>query len=231
LGLKDVNQEITPQILTDYYPGIAINKIGTGTLTLNAGASPYSGPITVSGGTMRVYGIYAGAPVSVNSGGTTALYGGSLNNVAANAGGSLVGNGMVVGSLTNSGEVSPGLSAGPWNLGVTGSYAQTSAGTLKVNIASATEYGQLQVAGSTGAANLQGVVSVDLQNDFVPKAYQSFPNIITASGGLSGAFSQIIVAPDTPHLTWLPVYTANSFGLRAVPKTVVPELFLLLLHD
>jgi autotransporter-associated beta strand protein len=227
LGLNDVSQQIDPQILTDYYPGITINKIGTGTLTLNAGTSPYSGPITVSGGNLRVYGTYANAPVSVNSGGTTALYGGSLNNVAANAGGSLVGNGMVVGSLTNGGEVSPGLSTGPWNLGVTGSYAQTAAGTLNVNIASATEYGQLQVTSSPGAANLNGVVSVDLQNDFIPAANQIFPNIITASGGLSGTFSQIIVAPETPNLSWQPIYGANSFGLKAVPKTIVPQLYLL----
>jgi len=163
LGLNDVSQQIDPQILTDYYPGIAINKLGTGTLTLNAGTSPYSGPITVSGGTMRVYGTYASAPVSVNSGGTTALYGGSLNNVAANAGGSLIGTGTVAGSLTNNGDVSPGLSSGPWNLGVTGGYSQTAAGTLTVNIGSATDYGRLQITGAPGAAQVNGVVSVALQ--------------------------------------------------------------------
>lgn len=228
LGVNDVNQQMDPQILTDYYPGIAINKLGTGTLTLNAGTSPYSGPITVSGGTMRVYGTYASAPVTVNSGGTTALSGGSLNNVAANAGGSLVGNGMVVGSLTNSGEVSPGLSSGPWNLGVTGDYAQSATGTLTVNIASATDYGQLQVTGSPGAANLNGVVSVALQNDYEPVAHQVFPNIITASGSLTGRFSQIIVTPATSKFNWLPVYTANSFGLKAVPKSLAPQLELLL---
>ena len=214
-----------------YYPGIAINKIGTGTLTLNAGDSPYSGPITVSGGKMRVYGNYASAPVTVNGGGTTALHGGSLNQVTSNAAGSLVGTGMVFGTLTNNGNVSPGLYTGPWNLGVTGSYAQTAAGTLKVNIASATEYGQLQITGTPGTANLNGVVSVDLQNDFIPAANQVFPNIITASGGLSGTFSQIIVTPDTPTLSWQPIYTANSFGLKAVPKTIVPQLYLLLLQD
>jgi len=231
LGLKDVSQKIDPQILTDYYTGIAINKIGTGTLTLNTGTSPYSGPITVSDGKLRVYGTYASAPVTVKGGGITALHGGSLNQVTSEAAGSLVGTGMVFGTLTNNGNVSPGFSTGPWQLGVTGSYAQSSAGSLKVNIASATEYGQLQVTGSSGAAQLNGIVSVDLQNDYEPVAYQSFSNIITASGGLSGAFSQIIVAPETPNLSWLPVYTANSFGLRAVPKTIVPELDLLLLQD
>jgi hypothetical protein len=231
LGLNNVSQQMDPQILTGYYPGIAINKIGTGTLTLNAGTSPYSQPIAVSGGKMSIYGNYASAPVTVTAGGTTALQGGSLNNVISNAGGSLLGVGTVVGSLTNNGGVSPGFYNGPWNLGVTGSYAQTAAGTLSVNIASATEYGQLQITGSPGAANLNGIVSVDLQNDFIPAANQVYPNIITASGGLSGTFSRIIVTPDTPTLSWQPIYTANSFGLQAVRKAIAPQLNLLLFQD
>ena len=231
LGLNDVSQQMDPQILTSYYPGIAINKIGTGTLTLNAGDSPYSGPITVSGGRMRVYGNYASAPVTVSGGAITALHDGSLNQVNSDAAGSLVGTGTVFGTLTNNGNVSPGFYTGPWNLGVTGSYAQTAAGTFKVNIGSATEYGHLQITGTPGTATLNGVVSIDLQNDFIPAANQVFPNIITASGGLSGTFSQIIVAPDTPNLSWQPIYTANSFGLKAVPKNIVPQLYLLLLQD
>ena len=231
LGLNDVSQTIVPQILTDYYPGIAINKIGTGTLTLSAGSSLYSGPITVSGGKLRVYGNYVSAPVTVSGGGIAALHNGSLNQVTSNAAGSLVGTGTVFGALTNNGNVSPGLYTGPWNLGVTGSYIQTAAGTLTVNIGSAAEYGQLQITGTPGTATLSGVLSIDLQNDFIPAANQVFPNIITASGGLSGTFSQIIVAPETPTLSWQPIYTANGFGLKAVPKTIAPQLFLLLLQD
>ena len=231
LGLNNVSQQMDPQILTSYYPGIAINKIGTGTLTLSAGDSPYSGPITVSGGKMRVYGNYASAPVTVNGGGITALHDGRLNQVTSDAAGSLVGTGTVFGTLTNNGNVSPGFYTGPWILDVTGNYTQTAAGTFKVNIGSATAYGHLQITGTPGTATLNGVVSIDLQNDFIPAANQVFPNIITASGGLSGTFSQIIVAPETPTLNWQPIYTANSFGLKAVPKNIVPQLYLLLLQD
>jgi autotransporter-associated beta strand protein len=231
LGLNNVSQQMDPQILTSYYPGIAINKIGTGTLTLSAGDSPYSGPITVSGGRMRVYGNYASAPVTVNGGGITALHDGSLNQVTSDAAGSLVGTGTVFGTLTNNGNVCPGFYTGPWILDVTGNYAQTAAGTFKVNIGSATEYGHLQITGTLGTATLNGVVSIDLQNDFIPAANQVFPNIITASGGLSGTFSKIIVAPSTPNLSWQPIYTANSFSLKAVPKNIVPQLYLLLLQD
>jgi autotransporter-associated beta strand protein len=228
LGLNDVSQQMDPQILTSYYPGIAINKTGTGTLTLNAGTSPYSGPITVSGGKMRVYGNYASAPVTVSEGGMIALHDGSLNQVTSNPAGSLEGTGTVFGTLTNNGNVSPGFYNSPWILNVTGNYAQSAAGTFKVNIGSATEYGQLQI---TGTAALSGVLSIDMQNDYVPANNQVFPNIITASGGLSGTFSQIVVASEAPNLSWQPIYTANSFGLRAVPKAVVPQLYLLLLQD
>ena len=148
LGLSDVSQTIVPQILTDYYPGITINKTGAGTLTLSAGSSPYSGPITVSGGKLRVYGNYASAPVTVSGGGIVALHDGSLNQVTSEVAGSLEGTGTVIGTLTNNGNVSPGFYSGPWILGVTGNYAQTAAGTFKVNIGSATEYGQLQITGT-----------------------------------------------------------------------------------
>jgi autotransporter-associated beta strand protein len=231
LGLNDVNQQMTPEILTDFYPGITINKIGTGTLTLGPGDSSYSGLITVSGGKMRVYGNYGSAPVAVNGGGMTAMHGGSLNQVTSDTGGNLEGIGTINGTLTNNGSISPGFYTGPWNLGATGSYIQNDAGTLKINVASATEYGQLQITGSPGTANLNGAISVDLQNDFVPAVNHIFPNIITASNGLSGTFSKIIVSPETPNLNWQPIYTATSFGLKAAPKTIVPQLYLLLLQD
>ena len=231
LGLNDVSQTIVPQILSDFYPGIAINKKGSGTLTLSAGSSPYSQPITVSGGKMRVYGNYASAPVTVSGGGLATLHGGSLNQVTSSPAGSLEGTGTVFGTLTNNGNVCPGLYSGPWILNVTGNYAQSAAGTFKVNIGSASEYSQLIIAGSPGTATLNGVLSIDMQNDYVPANNQVFPNIITASGGLSGAFSQIVVASEAPNLSWRPIYTATSFGLQAVPKTIAPQLYLLLLQD
>ena len=87
-----------------------------------------------------------------------------------------------------------------------------------------------RITGTPGTATLNGVVSINLQNDFVPAADQVSPNIITA-GGLSGTFSQIIVSPETPTLNWQPIYTANSFGLKAAAKTIVPQLELLLFQD
>jgi hypothetical protein len=228
LGLNNVSQNLTPQIL-DYYKGIAITKTGTGTLTLTAGTSSNSEPITVSGGRLNVNGNYTSVPVTVNSGCEMAMYSGSnINNVTTNGQGLLFGTGTVNGNLTNNGNVSPGFYTGPWNLNVTGSYAQTTAGGLDVEIATATNYGQIQVTGSPGSANLSGIVYVTLQNDYIPAPNQVFPNIITASGGLTGTFSQIANPMITPGLYWQPIYTANSFSLKAVPRGIAPALDLLL---
>lgn len=213
LGLKDLSQAIDPEILTNFYPGIAINKIGTGTLTLNAGISNYSEPITVSAGMMSVHGTYAGAPVSVKNGGQATLHGGTLSDVTVDAGGNLVGPGTV-GDLTNSGYFCPDLVTGPWSLKVTGGFTQTATGNLNVDIASALNYGRIPVKGT---ANLSGDLYVTLQFGYCPAVNQSLP-IITADGGLTGTFDHIIpVGYLPPNLTWKPIYTGNSFSLQLVP--------------
>jgi len=231
LGLNNVSQNLTPQIV-DYHKGIAITKTGIGTLTLAAGDSAHSEPITVSDGRLNVRGNYASTPVTVHSDSEMALYSGSnINNVTTNGTGLLFGSGTVNGSLTNNGVVSPGFYTGPWNLNVNGSYAQTTAGSLDVEIAGASNYGRIQVSGSPGGVNLNGTVYVTLQNDYIPAANQIFPNIITASGGLTGTFLKIANPMIAPGFYWQPVYTATGFGLRAVKKDIVPPLGLLLLSS
>ena len=42
---------------------------------------------------------------------------------------------------------------------------------------------------------------------------------------------QIVVASEAPNLSWRPIYGANSFGLQAVPKTIAPQLDLLLFQE
>ena len=49
-GANDANQSIDPSTLTNYYQGISLNKIGSGTLTLNSGTSTYADAITVTAG-------------------------------------------------------------------------------------------------------------------------------------------------------------------------------------
>lgn len=212
LGLKDVNQVIGPEILEDYYPGIAIDKVGAGVLTLDAGTSAYSEPIRVSAGQMRVYGSYADAPVSVKSGGQATLFGGSLSDVAVEEGGSLVGGGAIA-DLINDGYVSPDLITGPWSLNVAGDFRQNASGNFNVDMLTSTTYGQMNVS---GAANLSGALYISFQASFSPQAGQTFPNIITASGGVTGTFSNII-CPEMPQkLQWTAIYNGNSVSLQAV---------------
>jgi autotransporter-associated beta strand protein len=214
LGLNDVSQVIAPQILTKFYPGIAINKTGAGILTLNNGASDYSEPITVDEGEMSVYGAYASAPVTVQSGGQATLHDGSLGDVTVNAGGTLQGPGMLAGNLVNHGYANPDLVTGPWNLQVTGDFTQTAGGKFDVDIASASNYGCMQVAGDV---NLDGDLYVSLQNMYFPAVGQTF-TIITHGGGLKGTFSNVIGSP--PNVTWSVDYNENKVNLTVL--NVVP---------
>ncbi len=105
-GANDANQSLDPDTLTNYYQGIGLDKIGAGTLTLTAGATTYSDPITVSAGALTVDGDYSSVPVTIQSGGTVNLNAGALvAGVTVDAGGTLNGSGTVVGTLSDSGIV------------------------------------------------------------------------------------------------------------------------------
>jgi autotransporter-associated beta strand protein len=215
LGLNDVSQAIAPQILTNFYPGIAINKTGAGILTLNTGVSSYSDPITVTAGQLSVYGAYASAPVTVQPGGQATLHGGSLGDVTVNEGGILHGPGMLAGNLVNNGYACPDLIPGPWNLQVTGDFTQTEGGNFNVDIASASNYGSMQVAGNL---NLDGYLYVTLQNEFTPAVGQTF-TIITYSGSLNGAFNSKIIA-NPSNVGWSVDYNDNKVTLTV--QSVAP---------
>ena len=202
-GANDANQSIDASTLTDYYQGIGwkidITKIGNGILTLNPDASPYAGTITVSAGGLNVQGNYANAPVIVQSGGT------------------LSGTGTI-GSVTNSGTVSPGNSSGTLN--VVGSYTQTSSGTLRVEVASPGNYDKINV---TGTATLNGTVAPVLSGGYRPLVNQVFSEVVTTTGGVTGTFSNVS-QPLT--LNWQPVYSANRVDLLFQPNYANPALSL-----
>ena len=160
---------------------------------------------------MSVFGAFANAPVSVKFGAQATLRGGSLNDAIVDEGGNLVGAGTV-GNVTNNGYVCPDLVTGPWTLKVTGGFTQTATGNLNVDIGSAAKFGSMQV---TGPVNLGGDLHVSLQGGYAPSDNQTFSNVITAGGGLTGTFDRII-GNGSLNTTWVPIYTANSLSLRAV---------------
>jgi outer membrane autotransporter protein len=193
-GANDANQTIDAATLNDYYQGINLIKIGQGTLTLNPnlGTSTYRDTITVSAGELNVQGDYRNAPVNVEPGG-----------VLSGAG--------TIGSVTNSGTVSPGNSAGTLN--VVGSYTQTDSGSYRAEVASATSYDKISVTGAPGSASLAGAIAPTLLGGYRPRGNQVFPGVITATGGITGAFSTILNQQISPTLFWQVRYNAASVDL------------------
>jgi uncharacterized protein with beta-barrel porin domain len=172
--------------LADQGGSVAISKSGVGTLTL-LGANSYSGGTTVNGGVLNVEGSLGG-PTAVNSG---ALMGsGSVGAISVNAGGTFApGNGM------------PGSS-----MAVNGSLAFQSGAIYLVQLnpstaAYASVNGTAQLGGATVVANFAA-------GSYVAKRY----TILTASGGVSGTFSPVIVSASPPSN----VHGSLSYGANDV---------------
>jgi outer membrane autotransporter protein len=216
-GANDANQSLDPVTLTTYYTDIALKKIGNGTLTLTSGTTAYSSAITVSAGGLNVQGDYSRAPVIIQSGAAANLEAaGRVAGVTVDSGGTLSGTGTVVGSLINSGTVSPGNS--PGTLNVVGSYTQTASGTLLAEIASPTSYDKINVTGApapAGTASLNGTLTPVLLNGYRPQFNTRFPDLIKTTNGLTGVFSSV-TQPVGPTLLWQPYYDATSVGLTVI---------------
>ena len=121
--------------------------------------------------------------------------------------------------MTNSGLVSPGLSAGFVTING-GDYVQEPTGILEVEIGgtSPAQYDRLDiVAGSAALDGFLDVLLVDLQggsNVFVPKAGDSF-EVLTAVGGLGGTTFATMPTdlPALPGLMWDIFYGSNYIRL------------------
>jgi autotransporter-associated beta strand protein len=102
-------------------------------------------------------------------------------------GGLLHGNGTINGSLFNAGLVSPGNS--PGQIRVTGSYTQTSTGTLRIEIGGtdAGEYDRLVVA---GRAQLDGTLELVPLNDYRLQRGDQI-TFLTAGQGVDGEFATV----------------------------------------
>ena len=185
---------------------------------LNYGAVNFNADFTAANGLANysAMGIDAGRIVTLNGQGLdnqgslvvngTLIGGGPLLNDTT---GFLSGAGTLQGAFTNRATVKPGNSVG--TLDVVGSYTQTASGILQVEIASATSYDQLRVTGLPGTASLNGNLTPTLLNGYRPQAGQVFEGVVSATGGISGAFSTL--SNFTPTLVAQPLYAANRVDL------------------
>lgn len=125
--------------------------------------------------------------------------------------GTLKGNGMIGGTVTNTGTLAPGQSIGTLNVG---SYANNG-GTYNVEV---NGVGQSSLINSTGAATLSGGMVVVSSVDGSFRLQQPY-TIITAQGGVIGTFSGATsLAFINPILTYSPnnvFLTINSALINA----------------
>ncbi len=186
--------------------------LGNQTLTLSnasgtfGGAISGSGGLTLDGGTERLTGIstYTGA-TTINAG--TLLVDGSIassSGVTANSGSTLGGTGTLPATAINGGILSPGPAIATLN--VQGTLSFTPSSTYQVEISPASS----DRTSVTGTAALAGTAHVIAGAGSYPR--NTTYVILTAAGGLSGAFSGSNFASD--FLCACLSYDANNVYLQ-----------------
>lgn len=100
-------------------------------------------------------------------------------------------------------------------LTVTHNYTQSPTGTLKLSLSGTTTFDKVIVG---GVAALDGALEVSFARGFKPKRGQTFA-VLTAAGGVTGEFSEII-SPDSTGLLGLgAIYESNTVLLTLVQQS------------
>jgi autotransporter-associated beta strand protein len=152
--------------LTKYSGFANLDKSGSSTWTLTGTTTSFTGPMTVSGGTLLVNGDAR-----------------TFSMMTVNTGATLGGSGTIGSTTVNGGTFAPGTGDANGLLTVNGSLTFTAASTYLVQV-SPSSASQVNV---TGAATLAGagVKAVFASGSYVNKQY----TILTATGGVNGTFS------------------------------------------
>ncbi|MBV8427826.1 MAG: autotransporter domain-containing protein, partial [Hyphomicrobiales bacterium] len=163
---------------------------GAGTLVLSA-VDTFTGPTTVTTGTLAVTGSIANSITTVSNGGTVAGSG-TLGGLVAQAGGT----------------VAPGALAPFTTLNVTGNASFAAGSIFLVNINGAGQNDKLLV---TGTATLTGGTVQVLAGTGITAASRF--TLLTASGGVTGAFAQVTASTNLAFLTPVLSEDANDVFL------------------
>lgn len=154
-------------------------KRGNGNLTLTQ-ANGYVGNTIVGEGSLHI-----ASPQGSATG---------FGSVTVLAGARLDGAGAIYGSVNNSGVVAP-TRGGQFEVG--GLFSQSSTGRLEVELASATDYGRLDVRSS---AEVGGTLAVSLAAGFMPAVGAVFH--VVAADAIVHQFSHVELPPLPEHLQW-----------------------------
>jgi len=177
-----------------------ITKDGRGRMILS-GDSTHSGSFDILQGPVVVTGTLASTTVTI--------HGGSK----------LEGTGTLQGSVTNDGQVSPGVS------GVAvltlGEFTQSQTGSSLVELAGTTSGSAHDQIAVTGAANLDGTLDVALADGFVPAAGDSFAILTCASR--TGTFATVNLPSLPADRKWVTAYDpGGNPGLELSVVAVPP---------
>jgi hypothetical protein len=96
----------------------------------------------------------------------------------------------IISALTNSGQISPGSDGAPGRITISGTFTQTPAGILNIDlggVAPGKQYDQLVV---TGVAALDGTINVSLLNGYTPAAGTIFQFL--SFGSHTGTFANVV---------------------------------------
>jgi len=189
LGTIIANQSVALGVNPD--GAIGLTNQGTLKATNAATMTIGAGPFSTSGNVI----VDAGATISrtgafTQTAGSTIVHGSlSATGPIQIQDGTLSGSGTITGSVTVGGTTAPGTSAGQLN--ISGTYTQQSTGTLAIEIGGPTPGSQHDQLAVSGAATLDGTLSVEFIDGYTPSIGQSF-TVMTYSSR-SGTFAIVAV--------------------------------------
>jgi len=200
------------------------NLINRGTITVDDGSTltippPSHAVANALGGFVNSGNVMIGSGGTISSpaqymqtAGQTTIDG-HLSGVVNFAGGSVYGNnGTISGSVTSNASINIGDA--PMTVGTlmfNGNYTQRANGSLTFDIASLTQYDQLNVSGH---AQLNGLMTVDLLHGYIPQVGNMFDIMNFASE--SGTFSTVIGLPINSQEHFVLQYNATNLTLDVV---------------
>ena len=204
--------------------GAAIHNEGT--IHANASGTLYIVPdtfVNAATGTLQVSGgsaLSLAATVFENHGAIELTSGGWLYTTGLGSAGlellsgsSLLGEGTVSGSVTNT----AGLLS-PEALTLNGDYVQSAGGALSIGIGGLVQGSEYDFLDVSGSASLAGSLLLQLEDGFLPSLFETFV-ILEADGGVSGTFDSVVGLDGSSwSVSYLATQVAMTFEGMSVPE-------------